>query len=74
MALEREMATYQANLPELLANEGRYVVIKGEEIAGAFESYEGALQAGYDRFGLGPFLVKKIQRHEPIHYFTRDLR
>jgi hypothetical protein len=73
MALEHEMATYQANLLELLANEGKFVVILGEEIAGAYDTYEEALEAGYGRYGLVPFLVKKISRVEPIQYFSRDL-
>lgn len=73
MALEHEMATYQAHLLELLANEGKYAVVRGEEIAGAYDSYDDALQAGYDRYGLVPFLVKKISRVEPIQYFSRDL-
>src|SRR5437899_2303181 len=73
MALEHEMATYQGKLRELLANEGKFVVIRGEEIADAYETYEEALEAGYNRYGLVPFLVKKISRVEPIQYFSRDL-
>jgi hypothetical protein len=75
MALELEMSTYQAHQLELLPqNEGRFVVIKGQEIAGAYDTYEDALQAAYDRYGLGPFLVKRVERSEPILYFSRDLR
>jgi hypothetical protein len=73
MALEREMATYQANLMGLLANEGKYVLIHEDEIGGAFDTYEEALEFGYERYGLIPFLVKKISRVEPIQYFSRDL-
>lgn len=73
MALEHEMATYQTNLMELLVNEGKFVVIRGEEIAGAFDTYEEALEVGYNKYGLVPFLVKRISRVEPIQYFSRDL-
>lgn len=73
MAFEQELATYHAHLIDLLADEGKFILVKGEEIAGPWESYEDALQAGYERFGLVPFLVKKIQRVEPIQYFSRDL-
>ena len=73
MPLEREMATYRANLLELLLNEGKYVVIKAEEIAGARETLEEALEAGYERYGPGPWLVKQIAKVEPIQYFSRDL-
>jgi hypothetical protein len=73
MALEKELSVYHAHLIELLANEGMYVLIHGDEINGPFETYEGALGAGYEKYGLQPFLVKQITRAEPIHYFSRDL-
>lgn len=74
MALEREMATYQANLMDILSSEGRFVVIKGDEILGMWDFYEEALEAGYDEYGLEPFLVKKIQQSEPVYHFSRDIR
>ena len=73
MPLERESAVYCENLMDLLTNEGKYVVVHAEKIDGPFDSYEDALQAGYDKFGVVPFLVKKISRVEPIQYFSRDL-
>ncbi len=78
MALEHEMGVFRVNLLDLLgedmANEGKYVVIKGDEILPApYNDYSAALAAGYDRFGPVPFLVKKVQRVEPVLYFTRDL-
>ena len=73
MSLERELATYHEHMLELLSSEGKFVLIRGDEIAGRYDSYEKALEAGYERYGLDPFLVKKIQRSEPLHYFSRDL-
>ena len=78
MALEHEMGVFRANLLDLLgedlANEGKYVIIKGDEILpAAYGDYNAALAAGYDRFGPVSFLVKKVQRVEPVLYFTRDL-
>ena len=32
MALEKELATYNANLPELKAQAGKYVLIHGEDV------------------------------------------
>jgi hypothetical protein len=72
MPLEKELGVYDAHLIDLLANEGKYVLIFGDQI-GIFKSYEEALQAGYEKYGLEPFLVKQINRAEPIHYFSRDL-
>jgi hypothetical protein len=73
MPLEKELGVYKANLIDLLASAGKYVLIFGEQIGGIFEGYEDALQAGYDKYGLEPFLVKQISRAEPIYYFSRDL-
>jgi len=71
--LQKEIETYQRNLPNLLSEEGKFVLICGTKIEGLFSTYEDALQAGYTKCGLGPFLVKKIQAIEPINFFTRDL-
>jgi hypothetical protein len=73
MALERELAVYNEHLIDLLVNEGKYILIRHEEISGPFETYDDALEAGYAKYGLVPFLVKQIQRVEPIYYFSRDL-
>jgi hypothetical protein len=73
MALERELATYEAKLEELLAQEGKYVVIHGETVVGTWDTYEAALAAAYERCGLEPFLVKQIAWADTVHNFTRDL-
>jgi hypothetical protein len=75
MAFEKELQTYHDHLPELLANEGKFVLIQGETVVPeAYATYEDALTAGYERFGLEPFFLRRIQRHEPVHYFNRDLK
>ena len=74
MLFERENEVYQDNLLELLANEGKYVVIREDRILpDAFDTYEEALEAGYDTFGPVPFLVRKIQRSQTIDYLSRDI-
>lgn len=73
MALEQELETYQQRLPELLKHEGWYVAICGTEVLGMFADYADALQVGYDRCGLNPFLVKKIERVESVQRFTRHV-
>lgn len=74
MALEHELSVYRTNLGSLMANEGKFVVIKGDEILpNAYDDYESATAAGYQRFGPVSFLVKKISRTEPVLYFSRDL-
>lgn len=71
--LNRELAAYNRLLPELLAHQGKFVLIKGDEQAGTFDSYQDALKAGYKQYKLEPFLVKQITPAERIAYFTRDL-
>jgi hypothetical protein len=60
MALEKELESFQRELPNLLAEEGKFVVVSGDQVVGAYTSYEDALKVGYEKFGLKPFLVKKI--------------
>lgn len=63
--LKTELQTYEADKDELVAKgEGKFVLILQRDIAGIWETYEDALQAGYARFGLKPFLVKKIEKIE----------
>ena len=73
MPFEKEMATYDANLIDLLGSQGKYVLILGDEISGPFDTFDEALDVGYDKYGLAPFMVKQIHKAEPIHYFARDL-
>ncbi len=74
MALEKELATYQAKLGELKQDEGKFVLIQGETVIDIFSSYDDALKEGYKRFGLTPFLVKQIHAIEPVYYFTRPIQ
>jgi hypothetical protein len=72
MALERELETYRNKLPELKGeNEGRFVLIKGDEVIDVFSSYDDALKAGYTKLGLEPFLVKKIEAVEQAQFISR---
>ena len=71
MALEKELAAYQAKLPELKSEEGKFVLIRGDEVAGIFTSSEDAIKIGYEKFGLNPFLVKQIQTIERVQCISR---
>lgn len=74
MSLERELETYRRKLPELLADEGKYVVIHGDEVLGVRENLTEALDLGHERFITEPFLARKIQEKEPILFSSRSLR
>lgn len=71
MSLEKEFETYENKLPELKNQEGKFVLIRGEDIAGFFTSYEDAMKAGYEKFKLEPFLVKQVNSMEQVQVITR---
>jgi hypothetical protein len=77
VALEKELETFQRELPVLLADparRGKFALVHGEIVAGCFPTFEEALAAGYEQFGLAPFLVKEVTDHEEPLYFSRNLR
>lgn len=67
--LQTELATYHRHLPDWLGQQGRFVLIKSDGVAGMFDSYRDALTAGYQRFGLKSFLVKQITPEERAMHF-----
>ena len=62
MVLNHEIETYRRELPQLLAQgqAGRYVLFKGDQLIGIWDSQAEALEAGRQRYGLEPIAVKKI--------------
>jgi len=69
---DRERATYDQLKPDLLASdEGKYVVIVGDEVVGPLGSHEEAERAGYKRFGLGPLYVTQVVAEEPVFEVSR---
>jgi hypothetical protein len=72
--LNREQAVYEANLPVWLSDhEGQYVLIKGDQADGFYESRDEALSAGYARFGVGALFVKQALPAEPVYYIPNAL-
>jgi hypothetical protein len=71
--LAAEVKAYEALLPQLLADEGKYALLFGGQLLGIYGTYEDALKVGYEKAKLQPFLVKKISGTETIAYFSRDL-
>jgi hypothetical protein len=69
MALEKELEAYKKALPNLLSQEGKFVLIFQEKIIDTFTSYEDAIKEGYKVAKLEPFLVKKIQAVEEVLFF-----
>jgi len=68
MALEKELERYTKMKPELLKNhKDKFVLIRGEEFIGAYDSAENAYTEGVKRFGREPFLVKKVTEQEEVY-------
>jgi hypothetical protein len=62
--IKAEWAIFRRELSRLLAegHEGRWVLVKGEEITGVFDTQAEALSTGQQRFGAVPVLIHQILR------------
>jgi hypothetical protein len=59
--LELELATYEQHRAALLASaRGKFALIHQDQLAGVFDTQMAAIQAGYERFGHVPLLVKQV--------------
>lgn len=59
--LATEKAFLQENQEPLSAQHpGKYLLIKGAEVHGAYETYDQGVIAGVQKFGAGPFLVRSV--------------
>lgn len=68
MPLEQELAQYEKMKADLLKTHGgKFVLIKGEDFLGAFDSAENAYTEGVKRFGRDAFLVKKVTAQEEVY-------
>lgn len=66
--LSEELELFAALRRELVAEApGQFVLIKGKDLIGKYPTPEEALSAGYERYGLAPFLVRQItERDVPL--------
>ncbi|MEK6846427.1 MAG: hypothetical protein AABY26_06725 [Nanoarchaeota archaeon] len=72
--LRLELETYESKRAELIKESlGKFILIRGKEIIGTYDSQQDALKAGVEKFGNTPFLVKKIELIEHSQNFTSNL-
>lgn len=65
-ALETEIKAYEKKLPELeKAYPGKFVVFKGEEFVGAWDTLNAAAAEAVARFGRGPYLIRQVGAPPP---------
>ena len=71
MALDQEQAVYLRNLKDWGDRAGQFVLIRKEDVCGFYTSYDDALKAGYEKFGLEVFFVKQISIVEQVDFVSR---
>ena len=60
--LEKELAFYDKNLESWLSiYPGKFILVKGEELVGVFDTNEQALTTGASLFGLASFLIRRVE-------------
>jgi hypothetical protein len=78
MALEREWEVFRKALPEWLADpekKGMYALLANGQFDSVWPTLNEALKAGYERFGLTPFLAQHIAgSDEEAVYFSRNIK
>jgi hypothetical protein len=69
--LSTEWNTYLDELPRLLAegHEGKFVLIKGNQVIGLFETWDDARREGQDRFFMQAMFIHQIRTEEPVYRF-----
>ena len=61
--LEKEIAFYEKNLENWLSlYQGKFVLVKDEELVGVYDSNEQALTAGASLFGLASYLIRRVEK------------
>lgn len=59
--LRTEIRAFEARKTELEKTYmGKFVVFKGEELIGAWDTLDAAAQAAVLRFGRGPYLIRQV--------------
>lgn len=68
-ALQKELEVFEKHKRDWLSiHPGEFVVIADESIAGFFQDYESAFEAGLSKFGIHrDFLVKQVWAEEPVY-------
>ena len=65
--LEKELAFYEKNLENWLSlYPGKFVLVKGEDLIGVYDSNEQALAAGASLFGLASYLIRSVEKDKEV--------
>ena len=59
--LRQEILAYDAMRSELESDHfGEWVVVHNREVAGTYETFEEAAEDAVQRFGRGPYLIRRV--------------
>lgn len=65
MELQQELEYFESIKQDLLKHhKSKFALIKGPELVDTFTTWDEAFNAGIDRFGNVPFLIKPVQEEE----------
>jgi hypothetical protein len=74
-SLRVETAFFDSMRAEWLKDHGgEWALVRGRELLGFFPSLEEAYTHGRDRFGIDPFLVKRVVPTDPVEILHRGSR
>lgn len=60
--LKEEIAAYERMRDDLeLENFGKWVIVHDEKLAGIYDSFEVVADNAVQRFGRGPYLIKRVE-------------
>jgi hypothetical protein len=59
--LDREIAVYDRERERLeREHRGKFVLVRGDEIVGTFDTFQAAADEAVRRFGRGPYLIRHV--------------
>ena len=72
--MAKDLAAYEAALPTLLADAGKYALFYQGKHHGNFDTYAQALTKGYELAGVKAFLVQQISALPSTAHFSRAMK
>jgi len=67
MALEKEQEFFEAHRAEWMKyHENKFALVVGDELTGMYDTPQAAYEAGVDRFGNVPMLIKQVLTTDPV--------
>ena len=65
--LEQERAYYKQHEVELLEQyKGRWILLTGDSLYGAYDTQKQAYDAGVNELGLGEFMIQEVEDEEKL--------